>query len=101
MPMAKKTLVVLSCDLCGADASESATLNGYEMDLCDKHYKPLKEYVGVGIRTKAIRGSKTPSRPVKGLSDIRAWGQANGYKLGDRGRIPQEVMDAYQKAHEA
>lgn len=30
-------------------------------------------------------------------SDIRAWAQANGYDVGDRGRLPVEVTDAYNK----
>jgi hypothetical protein len=30
-------------------------------------------------------------------SEIRAWAQANGYDVGDRGRLPVEVTEAYRK----
>lgn len=30
---------------------------------------------------------------------IRAWAKANGYEVGDRGRIKAEIIDAYYAAH--
>jgi hypothetical protein len=32
---------------------------------------------------------------------VRAWAQANGHKVGDRGRIPAEVFAAYDSAQSA
>jgi hypothetical protein len=32
-------------------------------------------------------------------SDIRAWAQANGYDVGDRGRLPVEITDAFNKSN--
>jgi DNA polymerase-3 subunit epsilon len=29
---------------------------------------------------------------------VRAWAQANGFAVGDRGRLPLEVTDAYRRA---
>jgi DNA polymerase-3 subunit epsilon len=31
---------------------------------------------------------------------VRAWARANGFAIGDRGRVPLEVLDAYRRAHE-
>lgn len=31
-------------------------------------------------------------------ADIRAWANANGYQMGTRGRIRQEIRDAYLNA---
>jgi DNA polymerase III subunit epsilon len=31
---------------------------------------------------------------------MRAWARANGYEVGERGRLPAEVADAYRRAHE-
>ncbi|WP_151530406.1 MULTISPECIES: Lsr2 family protein [Corynebacterium] len=31
--------------------------------------------------------------------EIRKWAQDNGYKVAARGKIPQEVYDAYYEAH--
>lgn len=60
--------------------------------------------------TPVRRGSGSASSADKEkLKKVRAWAQATGYKyknaageettLGDRGRIPQEVIDAYDKAN--
>jgi len=31
---------------------------------------------------------------------VRAWAQANGFAVGDRGRLPSEVTDAYRRARQ-
>lgn len=31
---------------------------------------------------------------------VRAWARANGFAIGDRGRLPLEVLDAYRGAHD-
>jgi hypothetical protein len=33
------------------------------------------------------------------LAEVRAWAQANGYEVGDRGRIKQEIKDAFVEAN--
>jgi DNA polymerase III subunit epsilon len=30
---------------------------------------------------------------------VRAWARGNGFAIGDRGRLPLEVLDAYRRAH--
>ena len=45
-----------------------------------------------------------PSRSRGGSAEqlsrqIRAWGQANGYELAERGALPRTVIEAYQAAH--
>ncbi len=32
---------------------------------------------------------------------VREWARANGFEVGDRGRIPAEVLDAYRRAQDA
>lgn len=34
-------------------------------------------------------------------STIRAWAQANGYDVNDKGRVPENIVSAYLKAQEA
>jgi Protein of unknown function (DUF2637)/Lsr2 len=43
----------------------------------------------------SIRGMGRYSRN----NEIRKWGKFNGYDLAERGRIPQEVIEAYILAH--
>ena len=47
---------------------------------------------GVDARSKS-RGSK------RELSAIRAWASKHGHQVSTRGRIPGEVMNAYEAAH--
>ncbi|SER25024.1 DNA polymerase-3 subunit epsilon [Actinokineospora terrae] len=43
--------------------------------------------------------TQIPLRVDVSPAAVRAWGQANGYRVSDRGRIPLEVTNAYQRAH--
>lgn len=41
----------------------------------------------------------TARRSSKSSTDtkaVRAWAQDNGYEIGDRGRIPDEIQEAYR-----
>lgn len=40
-----------------------------------------------------------PSSTMASSSDIRAWARTHGYEVPDRGRIPAEILDAWQQAH--
>lgn len=44
------------------------------------------------------RKRATTSRPKRDTATIRAWAQANGYEVSDRGRIPAYVEDAFDSA---
>lgn len=33
------------------------------------------------------------------LKDIRKWAQKHGFKIAAKGRIPQPIMEAYERAH--
>lgn len=39
----------------------------------------------------------TPRREQ--LQDIRKWASKHGFKIAAKGRIPQPVMEAYERAH--
>ncbi|WP_420111480.1 Lsr2 family DNA-binding protein [Pseudactinotalea sp.] len=46
-------------------------------------------------RTAAIASGAAPA-----AAEIRAWAQDNGYRLGDRGRIPAEIRAAFDRRHD-
>lgn len=110
--MAKKTFVVLTDDIDGSEIEDgkggtvSFGLEGrnYEIDLSDKNADKLrglfKDYISVArvVGTKTgTAGKRTQIGPA--AKDVRAWAQANGHTVPERGRIPQEVRDAYDAAH--
>lgn len=108
--MAQKVSILLIDDLDGTEASETVTfgLDGqtYEIDLTDANAKALRDalssYVGAARKVAGGRGRKaTKSTATDGPSakEIRAWAQANGHDVPDRGRIPSDVREAYLAAH--
>lgn len=53
-------------------------------------------------RVKTTSSTKGTKRSKEELDEIRTWAKANGWPdLKDRGRIPQEVEDAYNAANPA
>ena len=86
------------------------SLNGaaYEIDLNSAHAdelrKALEPYVIAGRKagsSSAPRTSAARKRPARNpeVAAIRAWANENGHKLSERGRIPAQVVDAYNAAH--
>lgn len=109
--MSTKTVVTFEDDLTGKEYEEGETitfaLDGktYEVDLAKANAKKfravLQKHAEAGRRVRTFRTtSSTRSGAHKGrTAEIRHWAQSNGYSVGDRGRIPGPVQDAYRKAH--
>ncbi|WDM42582.1 Lsr2 family protein [Microbacterium luteolum] len=86
------------------------SLNGtsYEIDLNSTHVEELRQafepYISAGRRagasssTRAASPRKRQARNPE-VAAIRAWANANGYTLSERGRIPAPVVEAYNAAH--
>jgi nucleoid-associated protein Lsr2 len=114
--MAQKVLVQLVDDIDGHSGDDVSTiqfgLDGvtYEIDLNEPHAERLRgelsDYVGVARRVggRIKRGTKPQSGSSAEPSEaglIRQWGNANGFTLSNRGRIPGNVIDAYRQAQAA
>ncbi|MEU8571544.1 Lsr2 family protein [Streptomyces pathocidini] len=112
--MAQKVQVLLVDDLDGGEADETVTfaLDGktYEIDLttsnADKLRGLLEPYTKGGRRTGGRGGVGRKARAAAGTSGgsqdtakIRAWAKDNGYDVNDRGRVPGEIREAYEKAN--
>lgn len=113
--------VILVCDLCLDGDEEEATetvaikLNGYgsKLDVCDDHKKEIEEaLLGImehGAETGEKPGAKkkatTPKAKAQPQIDteqakhIREWARKNGYTVSNNGRIPADILDAYNEAH--
>jgi nucleoid-associated protein Lsr2 len=118
--MAQRTIVTLVDDLTGEEAENISTvefaLDGatYELDLTDENSAKLRETLSryaeaarkIGGRRR--RGSR-PDRAIRNngsaasynretLKSIREWAKKNGHSVSDRGRLPTEVLQAWQTA---
>ena len=118
--MAQKAIVTLVDDLTGEEAQDISTvefsLDGvtYQLDLTDTNGETLRgalsPYIAAGRKIGGRRrGPRRPSRMRKSngrasgytratFKAIRSWAKTNGYPVSNRGRIPLEVMQAWQRA---
>lgn len=111
--MAQKYLVQLIDDLSqepiedGAGESVAFGVDGvsYAIDLSESHageFRALLEpYVSAARkadRASAPARTAKSSAPKQDLKAVRGWAAANGYTVSDRGRVPGEVMQAYEAA---
>ncbi|MCX4549129.1 Lsr2 family protein [Streptomyces sp. NBC_01387] len=110
--MAQKVQVLLVDDLDGGEADETVTfaLDGktYEIDLttanADKLRTLLEPYAKGGRRTGGRgAGGRGKTRIAVGgnkdTAEIRKWAKENGYNVNDRGRVPADIREAYEKAN--
>jgi hypothetical protein len=113
--MAQKHIVQLIDDLDGGPATETVNfaLDGatYEIDLSDKNAARLRDALAqyVGNARRASRGGRsaaggsgrrTISRGDREQTQaIREWARKNGHKVGEKGRIPASVLQAYHAKH--
>lgn len=105
--MVQKHIVQLVDDLDGTPANETLTfgLDGasYEIDLNSANAARLRDalapFIGAGRRaTRAVSVTKRPSG-VKSdpgqVAAIREWARKHGHRVGEKGRIPASVLEAY------
>ncbi|MFI1796612.1 Lsr2 family protein [Streptomyces sp. NPDC020379] len=111
--MAQQVQILLIDDLKGGEADETVTfgLDGktYEIDLnsnnADKLRSALAEFVKAGRRTGGRsslgRGKPRSASAADGqnTAEIRAWAKKNGFSVNDRGRVPADIREAYEKAN--
>ena len=118
--MAQIREIRLVDDLDGAVADETVEFGvdgkSYEIDLSTANAKKLRdalaEFVASARRAGGRRrgggsggSSAAPATARRSSIDreqnqaIREWAQQNGFTVSDRGRLPANVIEAYQKAH--
>jgi hypothetical protein len=104
--VAQRTVVTLTDDLDGGQASEtvSFSLDGksYEIDLSAENSERLRSalrpYVEVARRAGRPPVTRIRIPAARDSHAIRSWALSNGYSINSRGRIPRPIVDAYQKA---
>lgn len=62
------------------------------------HLEKLAKYIAAArvVETKPAR--KATSGTKNDLTAVREWARANGFEVGDRGRIKAEILEAFDKA---
>jgi hypothetical protein len=112
--MAQKTVVVMTDDLTGGEASQTIHFSldnaDYVIDLNDKNATALRaefeKYIEAGRRHRGEGGSAKPKRgavrgPASGVDTaaVREWARANGHEVSERGRVSKKIIEAYVAAN--
>jgi hypothetical protein len=101
---------VIESDLSGRQDAERVTFGfgdtWYEIDLTDDERQgletALKSYLAAGRKATPEppqRRKMVPATTPQERDQIRQWGRENGFDFAPYGRIPKEVMAAYDAAH--
>jgi hypothetical protein len=109
--MAQQQTVTFIDDLDGREITDNDeptvrfALDGkeYQIDLSDKNQEKLRKALAPFIdkAQRVGRNGKAGKRTqVSNAAHIRAWAKDNGMEVPDRGRIPADVKDAYNQAHQ-
>lgn len=122
--MSRDLVVVLRCDICGADAETiDITYGGdaYQVELCPEHGEPVARLVAIGRRAKKYRrkrrgGTDKPvpitvvasngqvkrdrERDAKQLRDmVRIHARENGIEQAPTGYLRAAAIDAWVAEH--
>lgn len=116
--MAQRTVIQLTDDLDGKPVPDgkgetirfSLDRQDYEIDLAEKNAKSLRDalgkYVSAARRAGGTRSSRgRGGRPSGGTSRdydpkaVRAWAEAQGMEVSQRGRVPAEMVAKFQEAN--
>lgn len=118
--MAQKTIVTMVDDLTGEEAENISTVEfgidgvTYELDLTQENSEKLRaaltDYTRAARKVGGRRRSRPRSGPATGtntdaggydretLKAVRAWAKEHGHNVSDRGRLPADVLQAWQTA---
>ena len=105
--MATKVLTTLQDDIDGSNATQTIrfALDGieYEIDVSDRNANRLRnslsEFIAHGRKVGGKHArKKTASSGQVDTKAVRAWAQANGIEVSNRGRIPAEIVERYRAA---
>lgn len=110
-------------DLDASEGAETRTfaIEGveYEIDLIEAHAKELYRALEPFIESaRRVQRGKKPARPTVAkspapashkatpdrsdqLDAIREWGRKNGYRVSNRGRVPKDIVQAFEESHGA
>ncbi|KNA92202.1 MULTISPECIES: histone-like nucleoid-structuring protein Lsr2 [Gordonia] len=112
--MAKKEIVQVIDDVDGKVLDEYETVRwsldgkSYEFDTSSKHAQQFRDGLAKYISVSRASGSRSPKRVAQNgagarskeqTQAIRAWATKNGFEVSDRGRIPLNVLEAFEAAH--
>ncbi|WP_299450201.1 Lsr2 family protein [uncultured Serinicoccus sp.] len=109
MVQSVRLMLIDDVDGTEADQTVSFALDGvsYTIDLHDRHATQLRGDLSTWIKYARRTGGRRQTHPRYGspsaarghLRQVRRWAHDHGYQVNDRGRVAQDLLDAYDAAH--
>jgi hypothetical protein len=112
--MASRTVTIINDDLDNTEGASTREFSiggqAYTIDLTDANYekmlKAMSKYVQFGRkvgprragRGRAHRISRAPEKSAT-TAEIRDWANKNGHNVKNRGRVPDDVVEAFNSAN--
>ncbi len=62
------------------------------------HLDKLVKYIAAAREVVEAKPARKAAGSKSDLSAVREWARANGFEVGDRGRIKAEILEAFDKA---
>ena len=105
--MAQRVRVDLVDDVDGSPAEESVNfaLDGvnYVIDLSAENASKLRDALSLWVdHARRTGGRRTRGRRPTGgptANEGRQWAKSQGYEVSERGRVSNEIREAYQRTH--
>jgi hypothetical protein len=108
--LAQQTIVRITDDIDKTEATETIRFSvgseNYEIDLNENHARKFRDDIGYFVsyaRAVHANGIGRPrprtARARRRNEDIRAWARKQGHVVGERGRIPVDVIAHYDATH--
>lgn len=69
----------------------------YRVDLTHRHADELRRALEPFIRVATPQKAGSPRRTRAEMKDLRTWAREHGWQLSDRGRIPDDAREAYDR----
>ena len=113
LEVAQKVAVTFACDYDQKEIPQGQhrvrrfSFDGrdYEIDLCVRHSNRFDETINryaEHARKSSVRPPNVKRRTTahrQHSASVRAWAKTMGIAVGDRGRIPADVVSRYEAAH--
>lgn len=107
----RKIQVILLDDIDGSDAERTVqfALDGatYEIDLSQENIGKLEQalepFIEKATRVATARGGRSRGRSTSGgggrskAAEVRAWAKEQGIEVPDRGRVPNHIIEQYER----
>lgn len=111
--MAKQTHEVFIDDIDGTEGAQTVQFGfggqDYEIEIGQAHLDQLTEalapFIEHGRKVRRARAAGRSTQPKDtpsakaGATAVREWAAAEGLEVNPRGRIPGEILAAYDEAH--